>query len=61
MTPEILITQINTNVTILTSSPGGVNNGDTVGDEYDPNDVSYSRRRRRRQYDDWDDEEEEEW
>lgn len=56
ITPETLIAQINTGVTILTSSPGGVTTGSALGDEYTGTDVTYSRRRRR--HDDWDDEDE---
>ena len=59
MTPETLIAQINTKATILITSPGGVTDGSTVGNEYNGNDVSYSRRRRRNNdwEDDWEDEE----
>ncbi len=60
MTPETLVAQLNTGLTILTASPrGGVKTGDNPGDEYEEDDISYSRRRRRNQWDEWEDEEEE--
>lgn len=49
--PEILIAQINNDSVLNTTSPGGVNNGDKVGNSYNSSDVTYSRGRG-----DWDDE-----
>ena len=55
MSPETFVAQINTGVTILTSSPGGVTSGSGLGNEYNENDATYSRRRRS-YADDWDEE-----
>ena len=59
ITPETLIAQINSKATILITSPGGVATGSGVGNDYNKDDVSYSRRRRRDNdwEDDWEDEE----
>ena len=56
MSPETFVAQINTGVTILTSSPGGVTSGSGLGNDYNSDDVSYSRRHHRSYADDWDEE-----
>ncbi len=42
--PELTISEIQTAVTILAESGGGVTTGSTVGNEFSGSDVTYSRR-----------------